>query len=333
MLKHCSFAAALAAFTFVASPAAGQARDPAAAQALFDDAGNLMNAGRDAEACPKLEESQRLDPGIGTLFHLADCYEKVGRVASAWAAFLDVASQARAAGQSDREEAANARASRLEPRLPKLKIRVPSASQAEGLAIRRDGVEVGSVAWGTPMPVDPGKHVVVASAPGRRTLVRNVTVEEGVVVDLELTPLLEENPPPATAAAPASAAPPADHPARHSANVWPWVFAGAGVVSAGIGTAFAVMASSDNKESKNHCRADQPNLCMDPGIELRNSAITKGNVATGAFAVSAGLAAVAVTLWVIGGSSSSSSSTASAPFRLNPVLGTNIVGADLGGSF
>src|SRR5678816_498104 len=94
-------AAALACFASLVSfgaPTLAQERDPAGAQALFDQARELTRQGRFAEACPKLQESNRLDPGIGTQFHLADCYEQSGRIASAWAAFLEVASQARATG-------------------------------------------------------------------------------------------------------------------------------------------------------------------------------------------------------------------------------------------
>src|SRR4051794_15794728 len=63
----------------------------AAAEVLFSDGKRLVQERNFAAACPKFEESQKLDPGLGTLYRLADCYEHVGRTASAWAAFLEVA--------------------------------------------------------------------------------------------------------------------------------------------------------------------------------------------------------------------------------------------------
>src|SRR6185436_13105064 len=89
--------------------------DSAAARALFTEGRQLMSAEKYAEACPKLEESLRLDPGMGTRFNLAHCWEKIGRSASAWAMFLDVAAAARAAGQQQRDTAAKERAAALEP--------------------------------------------------------------------------------------------------------------------------------------------------------------------------------------------------------------------------
>ena len=88
-----------------------------------------MSAGKYDDACPKLEESQRLAPAIGTKFNLADCYEHTGRLASAWAAFLSVAASAKNANQGAREKAARDRAAALEPKLSRLAVVVPDASQ------------------------------------------------------------------------------------------------------------------------------------------------------------------------------------------------------------
>src|SRR5690349_13986528 len=100
--------AAVTAFGLVTS-ICGAARsasseDQAAAQALFDDAKELVKSGKAAEACPKFEESQRLDPGLGTQLNLADCYERIGRTASAWTIYVEVAPAARREGQDARAE-------------------------------------------------------------------------------------------------------------------------------------------------------------------------------------------------------------------------------------
>src|SRR4029078_12457123 len=78
--------------------------DAAAAQALFDQARQLVSEVKCSEACPKFEESQRLDPGSGTLLNLADCYERQGKLATAWTKFLEAASAGETAGKTDREQ-------------------------------------------------------------------------------------------------------------------------------------------------------------------------------------------------------------------------------------
>src|SRR5580698_2604369 len=110
--------------------AQGATERAALAQGLYDAAAELIKAGKFAEACPKLEESQRLDPAMGTQFFLAGCYEKTGRPTSAWSLFLEVAGAAKAAGNTVRETTARARAAALEPRLPRLRIVVDDATRA-----------------------------------------------------------------------------------------------------------------------------------------------------------------------------------------------------------
>src|SRR6187431_1087071 len=95
--------------------AQASASDKAAAEALFDQGVRLMKQNGFAEACPKLEESYRIDPAVGTLLYLGECYERVGKTASAWATFREAASLATNSGQPDRARVAAARAQELEP--------------------------------------------------------------------------------------------------------------------------------------------------------------------------------------------------------------------------
>ena len=302
------------ALSLVAIPARAEERDPAAAQALFDQGIELVSAGKFAEACPKLAESQRLDPGIGTQFHLANCYEQVGRVASAWALFLEVASVARASNQSDRENVASARARKLESRLPKLTLSIPEARRLPGLEIRRDGSAVGSAQWGTPMPIDPGSHELSVSAPGRKTASRTVTLREAEKQTFEV-PELEVAPVEPAAATPAAPAEPKAEQAGSRPTALIVALGGLGLVGVGVGTAFGVMAKSDNDDSKQYCRVDDPNLCQPEGVALRESAMKNGNISTVAFLVGGAALAGAGVLWLVTGSSGEKTGAASLDLR------------------
>lgn len=317
----------------VAPGVRAQERDPAAAQALFDQARSLMKSKRFDEACPKLAESQRLDPGIGTQFRLADCYEQQGKVASAWVGFLDVASLAAASNQGEREKAARQRAAKLEPRLPRLTIDVPAATRTMGLALKRDGMSVGDAQWGAAVPVDPGDHVVVASAPGRRDYSATVSLHEGAsatvsVPSLQELPAAVSAPQPAPASAPAPVAMPAPRPQPQplapippapSPSTGPGALViglGAlGVVGVGVGTVFGIMASSKYDESKGNCTKTDVNLCSAQGVDQRNTAFTYGNVATAGFVVGGLALAGAATLWIFGGNDSEAPPAAKTAIR------------------
>jgi len=165
----------------------------AAAEKLYQDAYLLGQAGRHAEACKKLEESDRLDAATGTKVELAKCYEATNRPASAWALYLAAAEADRAAGKNKaREDASRARAEELFPTLPRLVIVVPEgAARAPGLAIERDGVPVGEGLWGTAIPVDPGLHAIHARAPGKRPLEGTARAAPGEITTWVLPALAE----------------------------------------------------------------------------------------------------------------------------------------------
>ena len=143
--------------------------DAAAAEVLFQTGKRLLEQRQLAEACPKLAESFRLDPATGTLLALAMCHEAEGKIATAWAEYGDVADRAKREGRPDRQEAARQWKAVLEPKLSLLTIVVPEVVAAlPGLVVARDGVTLGRPSWFTPVPVDPGRHVIAVTAPRKQ---------------------------------------------------------------------------------------------------------------------------------------------------------------------
>jgi len=57
------------------------------AESLFQEGKQLMTEGRLDAACTKLTESQKLDPGAGTLTALGLCHRSAGKTATAWSEF------------------------------------------------------------------------------------------------------------------------------------------------------------------------------------------------------------------------------------------------------
>ena len=186
----------LAAALFFVSPARAQTSPEA--DALYEQAGVLIKAGRFAEACPKLETSQRLDPGIGTMIRLGYCYEQVGRTASAWSTYLDAEGRARRENDKRADDAAS-RAKALEPKLSRLVIALKSP--APGQEVHRDGKALDAGLWGVAAPIDPGEHTIEASAPGRRTWTSKITIRGTGVQTVEVPPLAEGRSPAADEAA------------------------------------------------------------------------------------------------------------------------------------
>src|SRR5438132_1600692 len=128
-----STAAMLAASPVRADPSASER---AAAEALFQQGTSLMQDKQFAKACDKFEGSNQLDPALGTMLRLADCYDRVGKTASAWAVFRESASLARTRNEGEREKIAADRAADLEKRLSKIELKVDAKNAPPGLEIR-----------------------------------------------------------------------------------------------------------------------------------------------------------------------------------------------------
>jgi hypothetical protein len=316
---------------------AQSASDQAAATALFKQGRDLMAAGRYADACPKLAESQRLDPGAGTLLNLATCYEKNGQIASAWTTYQDAASAAQRAGEAERVKAARAKVAALEPTLPTLTIVVPATADRPDLEIRRDGALVGRAAWGAPIPVDPGPHPLDASAPGKTPWHGQAQVGgAGAKVSIEIPPLADAaaTPPPAPPAPPSPTPAPAPAPPPDSATppssgstqrLLGLVSGGVGVVGIGVGSVFGAIAMGKNNSASGHCNGT---VCDAPTVSTLNDARTDATVSTVAFAAGGVLLAAGVVLYL-----TAPRGAPTAGLVLSPGAGGSVAGLTLQGGW
>ncbi len=291
--------------------AAGSTRadDSAAAQALFDQGKKLATEHKFSEACPKFEESERLDPGLGTLLNLADCYEHEGKLATAWSKFLELAGTAKAAGQAHRAQIGHDRAAALAPRLSNLVINVPDSHQVTGLEVRRDGTVVGQAEWGAAIPADSGAHTISASAPGHLPWSDSVTVGGAGTSSTIMVPELAPAPVAAepiasggtttTPTAPLPTFTPKENDSENHGLGTQKIVAlssvGVGVAGVAVGAVFGLFSLSKHNDANTAC----PNASCGTqnGHDLWNDAIQDGNISTVAFIVGGvGLAAGAV-LW------------------------------------
>lgn len=154
--------------------------DPVAAEALFRAGRTAADRGDYVSACAKFAESHRLDPAVGTLLNLGICNEQLGKIATAWQIYREVAQ--RLPPGDERIAIASTHASALEGKLPHLTLALSGAPA--GTTVLRDGVELGSASLGLPLPIDPGAHVVLVRAPGRAE--RHYDVSLGVAEHREL---------------------------------------------------------------------------------------------------------------------------------------------------
>lgn len=277
----------------------------AEAEALFRDGRGLIKAGKLAAGCDKFAASERLETSVGTLLNLGDCREKLGKLASAWAAFRKAEALARRTGGDDRRQTeATRRAALLEPRLSNLVIEVDH--RVDGLIVRRNGEIVDAAAWNTALPVDPGRYTIVAEAPGHAAWRMTVTIAAGEARQVVAVPSLGQI---AGAAPPGPAVepPPRAHPAvqvEAHRSIWSTtraasvVVAGAGAGVLGAGVYFGLHARDLEHRADQRCPTA---ACNDPqGLRLNHLAQTSASRANLLYIAGGVTLAAATVMWFVG---------------------------------
>lgn len=333
-----------------------------AAEALFREGRTLIKQGKLEAGCAKLEESEKLDSSVGTLLNLGDCREKLGEPAAAWAAFRKAEALAKQSGNDNRrQQEAKRRARKLEADLGSITVLVGPTAKREGLVIKRDGELVDPDRWGSAIVVDPGKHVIVAEAPGHRPWKSEVSIDKGdkrwvVVPTLErerakqarrkarppvavTRPPSTEPPSPPPPSPPPSSAPPApapivavDGPAprpmtvQHTWSTTRGLAVGLGVLGAaaiGTGIYFGDRANDLQDRSDAICPTA---ICDDvEGLRLNDRAQDNALRANVLFAAGGAAVAVATVMWFVGGPDETT--------VITPAIGDTHAGASLIGRF
>ena len=330
---------------------AQSASDQAAAEALFRQARDLMAAGHYAEACPKLAESERLDPSAGTMLNLATCYEKNGQIASAWVTFKGAATAAHQANEPGRAKLARAKVTELEPKLSTLTITVGPAADRPDLVVTRDGEKVGRAVWGTPIPVDPGTHPIEASAPGRKAWLAQAKVEgPGSKTSIEVPPLGGDAGPvqPAGSSPPAAPLPVSPLPVspgpvspgpvspgpvspgapRSSSEgstqrVLGLVVAGVGVAGIAVGSVFGFVAKGHDNDAGPHCTGTE---CDALGISALSDARSAATVSTLTFIAGGAVLTGGVVLYLVAPRAPSATGLVVTPGSAGSVAGLTLRG-------
>jgi hypothetical protein len=267
------------------------AADRSLAQSLFDEGRRLMDAGHFDEACPRFADSQRLDPGGGTVLNLALCYEKLGKLALAYSTYNEALSLAISEHRREREDFARQRIGALETRLPRLRLRV--TDPPADLTIDLDGRPVPASAWGMATPVDPGRHTVDASAPGFPPFQAIMTFAEGETRALDVSM-------PASGQARGAASPPTGE-----AHVWRsiekrrtpafYVVGGLGLAAGATSLVTGVIALSAHMSVQQECNTGR-DYCPPNGQDDATRARTMAWVSTGTLAGAALATVVALLL-------------------------------------
>jgi hypothetical protein len=314
-------AALFALATLVASPSVIGQGNKAAAETLFQTGVTLMNEGKFAEACPKFAESQRADPSSGTLLNLGSCYEKTGKTASAWATYKEAAVLARSLSQTDREATANARVAALEPTLSTLRI---DAGDIPGLTIERDDLPVGRGSLGVPIAVDPGDHVIEASAPGHKDWSTTIKVGDNADKKTVTVPPLQKLP------ETPQELPPYEASGSSSMRIAGFVALGVGAAGLGLGGVMGGLALSEKGDADEHCPEKR---CTQAGQDIINGASTKALVSTIGFGVGLAGVGAGIALIVLSGPKKTEEAPKATSARVLPSLGPGGGGISVIGRF
>jgi hypothetical protein len=278
------------------------------ARRAFEEGVALEKKGDFAGALSKFKESEQIKATLGNRYHKAYCLEMTGKLTAAMIEYEGVDKAAREANKAELVEAARIRLEPLRTKVPQLSLKLATAAPKDA-QVALDGAPISpALLDGKGFRVDPGEHVITASAPDHEGFTKRIATAESTTTSVEIT--LQ-----ATSAKPVSAGkagvdpsntPPAE-PSRERSRVLPIATTAGAVVLAGGGFVAYLLAGREQDDLKKACSTSTS--CDDDKGATR----TLDALALGSWIGAAGLAALSVVLWT----SPSTTSPTSAHARLS----------------
>lgn len=251
--------------------------DDARARALFDEGVTLERAHDFAGALTKFEQAHALRPTTGVSFHRAYALQMTGRLVEAARAYASTGELARAQGKADVADAVTERLAEVDAQIARLAVTVPPSPRE--IEVRVDGA-IWSHSNPAPAPIEPGEHVIRASAVGHLPFTLPLTLARGQARTVAIS--LSPAPPVA----------PRLHPPPRGPVSWLPILTAAGAVTfAAAGAAAFFAADSAAREARSTCpmRAS----CDDERTTVR----TLDAVALSGFVIALGLGVASAVLF------------------------------------
>jgi len=274
-----------------------------AARELFARAERDEDAGRWAEALDTLQRVSQVRLTAGVRYHIALCEEHLGQLATALGTYAAAEQQAQTENAEDVLRLVGKQMSALNPRVPRLTVRV--VPPRRDVRVTLDGTIVTADSMAAPIPVDPGQHHAEANVPDGPPAGADANLREGesLVLDLKVSAA-----PPASAGGAVALAPnssyggevAADRTAggpRSANRTGAVVMTAVGVALVAAGVGAYLMAGSQHGNAVTACATDfdpAPDAC-----ESQKNAVRAWDYAAAISWLGAAAAGtVAVVLWL-----------------------------------
>jgi len=281
------------------------AAEVAAARELFEEGLKLEDKGQWVEALERFRKVAAVKTTPQVRFHVALCLENTGKLVDALVEFQRAQTDAEKEGATSVVSASAKHVADLKDRIPRVVVTAPTV---DGLTITIDGIAVTTSLVGSAIPLDPGKHTIVVSAPKHSSFTKDIElVERGktLAVDAVLPATVDK---PAAPAPPPPTPPSEERPTKASdagPGPWPWIIGGVGVAALAGGGLMYVLRQGTIDDLASVCGPDRAQCPEDKRdlAERGRAYTTWGNVMLGVGALGVATSAV---LFVIAPSADSS---------------------------